>query len=207
METFGLDLIHLDLLGNHRLRLQAAIRDGIHDLLKVTFGVRGDANILALPKSHLLHVERDWFLPHSDIDDSASRSHGIDSSIQTGLHACSIEYFMHALAIAEFTASSGNVVFAWIEDILRTKLLCELLSPSAISETMISSTPFAFRASTTARPIGPPPSTRTESSLETSPTLTACHETESGSTSAPISSGTLSGNLKTKDSLRTTYSA
>ena len=66
------------------------------------------------------------------------------------------------------------------------------------SDTIIVLTPFAFRHRIAAKPIGPPPNTTvTLSELISGAAVMACHETDKGSTRAPISSVKFSGNGKT----------
>jgi hypothetical protein len=62
---------------------------------------------------------------------------------------------------------------------------------------MIFFTPFATKHCTTANPIGPPPRTRTVSDNKSGAADIACHATDSGSTSAPISRETFAGSART----------
>lgn len=78
---------------------------------------------------------------------------------------------------------------------------------AATSETIISLTFLALRHRIIARPMGPPPRIVTfELELISGAAEIACQDTESGSTSAPISRGTFLGSGKTCVALQQTAS-
>ena len=52
----------------------------------------------------------------------------MDGLIQSNLYACAVEDYMHALLVAQVPAALHDVLFCWIDNVVRTESLRELLA-------------------------------------------------------------------------------
>lgn len=140
------------------------------------------SHVSPLAEQHVCHVQRHFLsAPQGDVHKRPSWLDAFETVVDGNLHTGGIEAEIDALAICKVFGLLDDVCFAWVDDVVGTKLFGKFppttryledfsaTSQSFESHPLLTSAatiflqPFDNKHNITARPIGPDPRTRTES--------------------------------------------